>query len=122
MVTLDNELLNQIPPDKCVSCFAESTEDEIVQHDFAKKEFQMLTSDGSKAYVKYQVLSDRELHFLTTQVPASQQGKGLGAVLVKAALDFCVKEQMKFRSSCWYIDGYLAKNPTRSYRQLFVGK
>ena len=75
--------------------------------------------DGSRAYILYEVLSDSELHFLTTQVPASQQGKGVGQVLVKSALNFCVKEKMKFRSSCWYIDAYLSKNPSRPYRQLF---
>ena len=96
-------------------------EEEITTHSFATKEFFMITSDGTKAYIKYEVLSDC-IHFLTTQVPSSQQGKGLGGVLVKTALDFCVKEQMRFKSSCWYIDAYLAKNPSKSYRRLFVKK
>ena len=80
----------------------------------------MNTEDGSKAYIKYEVLSDNEIHFLTTQVPSSQQGKGLAQILVESALEFCVKEKMKFKSSCWYIDGYLAKYPSKPYRQLFM--
>ena len=95
-------------------------EEDITTHNFATKEFFMITGDGAKAYIKYEVLSESVIHFLTTQVPSSQQGKGLGGVLVKKALEFCVKEQMKFKSSCWYIDAYLAKNPSKSYRQLFV--
>ena len=141
LLSLDNELLDKIPTDKYAlnilllsdnsnfflnARFASpqyeaAHEEEITTHSFATKEFFMITSDGTKAYIKYEVLSDC-IHFLTTQVPSSQQGKGLGGVLVKTALDFCVKEQMRFKSSCWYIDAYLAKNPSKSYRRLFVKK
>ena len=91
---------------------------DVLTHDFGKKEFSLTAEDGTKAYIKYEVLSDKELHFLTTQVPQSHQGKGVGKILVKSALDFCVKEQLKFKSSCWYIDAYIAKNPLKAYRTL----
>jgi len=117
LLSLDNELLDKIPTDEFSP---RQYEEDITTHNFATKEFFMITGDGAKAYIKYEVLSESVIHFLTTQVPSSQQGKGLGGVLVKKALEFCVKEQMKFKSSCWYIDAYLAKNPSKSYRQLFV--
>ena len=93
-----------------------------VVHDFAKKEFVILCSEDkeNRAYIKYDIGSKNSIHFITTQVPISQQGKGLGKILVKEALDFCVENQMNFTSSCWYINDYLTKFPSKKYRKLFI--
>ena len=96
-------------------------EENPVVHDFATKEFVILCSDdkNNRAYIKYEIVRNGSLHFLTTQVPISQQGKGLGKILVKEALDFCVENQMRFTSSCWYINDYMTKFPSKKYRKLF---
>ena len=92
-----------------------------VLHDFATKEFVLFCDEdrSSKAYVKYEVVSNQSIHFLTTQVPISQKGKGIGKILVKEVLEFCVENQMRFSSSCWYIDDYITKYPSKKYRKLF---
>ena len=92
-----------------------------VLHDFATKEFVLFCDEdrSSKAYVKYEVVSNHSIHFLTTQVPISQKGKGIGKILVKEVLEFCVQNQMSFSSSCWYIDDYITKYPSKKYRKLF---
>ena len=89
-------------------------EEKKVLHDFAIKEFVLMCDEGdggrsSKAFIKYEIVSNKSLHFLTTQVPQSQKGKGIGKILVKEALEFCVENQMKFSSSCWYINDYMTK-------------
>ena len=92
-----------------------------VVHDFATKEFVLFCDEDrtSKAYVKYEVVSNQSIHFLTTQVPISQKGKGIGKILVQEVLEFCVENQMRFSSSCWYIDDYITKYPSKKYRKLF---
>ena len=92
-----------------------------VLHDFATKEFVLFCDEdrSSKAYVKYEVVSNQSIHFLTTQVPISQKGKGIGKILVQEVLEFCVENQMRFSSSCWYIDDYITKYPSKKYRKLF---
>lgn len=94
-------------------------EENEVLHDFASKEFLMMLEDGSKAYVQYQFVDNTMMHFQTTQVPSHQQGRGLGRILVKYALDFCVQNNLNFKSSCWYINDYLSKNPSKMYRKLY---
>ncbi len=97
-----------------------NSQKEEVVHDFASKEFVMFLENSSRAYIKYEMKSNTLLHFLTTQVPSSQQGKGIGKILVKHALDFCVENQMKCSSSCWYINEYITRHPEKKHRNLFL--
>jgi len=92
-----------------------------VVHDFATKEFVLMCDEdrSTKAYIKYEIVNNKKIHFITTQVPSSQQGKGIGKILVKEVLEFCVENQMKFSSSCWYINDYLTKYPSKKHKILF---
>jgi predicted GNAT family acetyltransferase len=83
------------------------------------KEFIIHLEDGQRAFIRYEVFTNKHIHFLTTQVPSNQGGQGLGKILVKEALDFCVANEMNFKNSCWYIDTYLGENPCKQYMRRF---
>jgi len=133
-LTLTNELISKLASSETpitatgnqYSSSNNGVEEMKVIHDFATKEFVLMCDDeaeygekSSKAFIRYEIVSNKSLHFLTTQVPQSQSGKGIGKILVKEALDFCVENQMKFCSSCWYINDYMIKYPSKKYRKLF---
>ena len=88
-----------------------------VIHDFSTNEFFIVFDQGVKAYIKYDIISDKKIHFLTTQVPPSLSGQGIAKKLVKEALEFCVTNNMYFKSSCWYINEYIVRNPSKNYNK-----
>ena len=75
----------------------------------------MILDGGVRAYIKYEVISKDHIHFITTQVPQSHSGQGIGKILVKDALEFCVENRTKFTSSCWYINDYITKHGSKKY-------
>ena len=97
----------------------ENTVPEPGVHDIAKSQFFIILDHGITAYIKYKVLPHNGIHFLTTQVPESHKGQGLAKILVKDALNFCVTNKIYFKSSCWYINAYIGRNPSKSYNKYF---
>lgn len=54
---------------------------------------------------------DRTLHLIRTFVPPHLRGRGIGARLVKAALDHARAEGLRVTTSCWFVDAFLDRNP-----------
>lgn len=46
-----------------------------------------------------------------TEVDPSMQGRGLGAVLVKAVLDDLMERDVTVVPSCWYVAAFLDQHP-----------
>ena len=54
-----------------------------------------------------------------TEVDPSMQGRGLGAVLVKAVLDDLMERDVTVVPSCWYVAQYIESHP--DYADLLAG-
>ena len=82
---------------------------EIV-HDVPKCLFET-TVDGVRAYVSY-VITDGCLDIEHTIVPSEIGGRGIAAVLVKAAYDYALSQNLTPRASCEYAAMWLKRNPS----------
>jgi predicted GNAT family acetyltransferase len=69
-----------------------------------------LREDGHLAELVYHVHGDR-LTLIHTEVPEALGGRGLGGVLVHAALDRARRDHLTIVPSCPFARGWLEKHP-----------
>jgi uncharacterized protein len=81
-----------------------------VEHDSAAQQFVIRLDDGV-GYLKYRRVPDGVIDMLTTWVPPSARGKGVGAMLVEAAMEYARAEGATVASSCWYVDAWIDAHP-----------
>ena len=79
------------------------------------------------AYLKYEFEhynpSDNHrkiVNLLSTVVPKEQEGKGIAKILANAAFEHCARNNLYMKLTCWYLDGYLKRNPNPRYNHLIV--
>uniref|UniRef100_A0A8C7H5P8 Protein NATD1 n=1 Tax=Oncorhynchus kisutch TaxID=8019 RepID=A0A8C7H5P8_ONCKI len=72
------------------------------------------------AVLRYKFTSKKEVDLLSTYVPESFRGKGVAALLSKAAMDFLVEENLKAHISCCYIKKYVEETPLLGYKDLII--
>ena len=75
----------------------------------AKDRFE-LEADGHIAFGSYE-REDGLITFTHTIVPAELQGRGLGSILIKAALDAVRAEGLKVVPECPFVRAYIDKHP-----------
>lgn len=56
-------------------------------------------------------LEEEVMDMYHTEVPASQRGKGVGAMLVKSAFEYAHRNGFGVRPTCTYVQHYLSKHP-----------
>ena len=56
-------------------------------------------------------LSDQVMHMTHTEVPAQQQGRGIAAALVSAALAHARSHGLKVNPLCSYVNRYMQRHP-----------
>lgn len=81
-----------------------------IRHDQAHRRF-VLDCDGESAILSYQILDGGVLHFLRTWVPPRFRGRGYGAYLVQAGLDWARERGDRVTTSCWFVDEFLDRMP-----------
>uniref|UniRef100_A0A023G6S5 Protein NATD1 n=1 Tax=Amblyomma triste TaxID=251400 RepID=A0A023G6S5_AMBTT len=83
-----------------------------VEHDKANREF-FIKFGKDKAVLQYEVIDQKTLDLVHTEVPESLRGKGIAKHLAKAAFDHLVNEGLQARLSCTYLVKYWneAQNP-----------
>jgi predicted GNAT family acetyltransferase len=86
-----------------------------VEHDSATQQFTIRLDDGV-GYLKYRRMRDGAIDMQTTWVPPSARGRGVGAMLVEAAMRYAQAEGAKVVPSCWYVDEWIDLHP--EYRTL----
>jgi predicted GNAT family acetyltransferase len=69
-----------------------------------------LTEDGYLAELVYHVHGDR-ITLIHTEVPEELAGRGLGGVLVQAALARAARDHLTIVPSCPYARSWLEKHP-----------
>lgn len=80
-----------------------------ILHDKEKQKFYSINS-GQESYLRYRMVDDRRIHFLTTFVPPSQRGKGIAQKVVEAGLEFARENHYVVSTSCWYVEDFLDKS------------
>jgi len=80
-----------------------------VTHNEAKGQFE-IALENQTAFLSYRRSNDH-ISLVHTEVPEALRGKGLGAQLVHAALDYARFNQLKIVPVCPFVKAYLQKHP-----------
>jgi len=82
---------------------------DAVVHNTDKNRFE-LNQDGHTAVLDY-MLAGSTITFTHTGVPPAIEGRGLGSKLVKAGLEYARSQELKVRTTCWFVGKYLRRHP-----------
>lgn len=77
-----------------------------IWHREGSSEFVLLQAE-QEATLKYQLVENDHVEFLSTYVPFALRGKGLAETLVQEGLRWARKNDYKISSRCWYVDRFL---------------
>lgn len=80
-----------------------------VTHNAARNRYEMTTEHGL-AVAEYRQQGDR-LVFTHTEVPSEDEGKGLGAKLVRGALEDTHRRGLKIVPACSFVVAYVRRHP-----------
>jgi predicted GNAT family acetyltransferase len=80
-----------------------------VTHNAVRNRYEMPTEHGL-AIAEYRQQGDR-LIFTHTEVPSEDEGKGLAAKLVQAALEDTHRRGLKIVPACSYVVAYVRRHP-----------
>ena len=71
--------------------------------------------EGRLARCDYR-MHDGVMHLVHTEVPQAAAGRGIGAALVRGALEHASAQGLRVRPRCSFVSAYLARHP--QYRRL----
>ncbi|MDW8430381.1 MAG: GNAT family N-acetyltransferase [Sutterellaceae bacterium] len=80
-----------------------------VRHNAPANRFEV-ELDGLLSRADYRLV-DGIMHLVHTEVPPSQQGRGIAAALVGAALQYARAHGYKVRPLCSYVRAYMMRHP-----------
>lgn len=83
--------------------------DFAVEHDAAGSRF-VARVDGEESVAAYE-LAGRTMRMTHTEVPPAQQGRGIAAALVRAAVGHARGEGLKIEPVCPYVLDYMDRHP-----------
>ena len=87
----------------------EPTEKPHIRHYPENNRFE-LALDGNTALLEYTLQTDTII-FTHTLVPPILEGRGLGAQLARAGLEFARGKALKVVPVCWFVAGYIERHP-----------
>jgi uncharacterized protein len=73
--------------------------------------------DGNEVYVEY-TLEDKEINLYHTYTHPALRGKGLAALVVKAAFEFAKENNLKVIPTCSYVQAFVRKN--EQFKELVI--
>jgi hypothetical protein len=80
-----------------------------VRHNEAARRYELDTPHG-QAIAAYREQGDSRV-FTHTEVPPQDEGKGLGAELVRAALDDTRAQGLKIVAACSFVEVFVRRHP-----------
>lgn len=89
---------------------------ENISHNEAADRFEY-ESEGVIAYIQYD-LFDKVMDLTHTIVPSSLEGRGIGGMLVKHALEYARENGYKVKPTCWFVDKFIKK--IKGYEDLLL--
>ena len=90
--------------------------EQAVTYDAASGRYE-LALEGGVAYAETHSAGERVV-FTHTEVPYALRGSGIGGRLVAGALDDVRRRGLKVVPRCWFVAGFMARNP--EYRDLLA--
>jgi len=91
-----------------------------VVHSISDLEFTVTFPSHTPAYLKYRYISPTSVNMYTTVVPTSLGGKGVAKLLATAAFAWAVENNLEMKLTCWYLAGYLKRNPREDVIKLLL--
>ena len=88
-----------------------------IEHEPAAHRFVARLSEGD-GVLDYQMKSTGIIDVLSTHVPQSARGRGVGGALVEAALTHARVHKLRVIPTCWYVETWVGQHP--EYRELLV--
>jgi predicted GNAT family acetyltransferase len=82
--------------------------DHEVTHNSEDHRFEM-TVDSHLAVLNY-ILKGEIIIFTHTGVPPAIGNRGLGSKLVETGLNYARENDLKVRSTCWFVSKYIRRN------------
>lgn len=82
---------------------------ETVRHNPEASRFE-IELDGQLARCEYRLQGGAML-LVHTEVPPAHEGRGIGAALVRAALEHASAAGLRVRPHCSFVSAYLARHP-----------
>lgn len=79
-----------------------------VTHEKENQRF-VIYSDSNEVYVEY-TLGKGEINLYHTYTHPALRGKGLAALVVRAALEFAKENNLKVFPTCSYVQSFISKN------------
>jgi len=79
-----------------------------IRHNELAQRFEV-TIDGKLSRADYR-LHDGVMHMVHTEVPMQQEGRGIAARLVRAAMEYARERGYKVRPACSYVRTFMARN------------
>jgi predicted GNAT family acetyltransferase len=81
-----------------------------VRHNVEASRYELLADGELVGIADYRITDDR-IVFPHTEIDASRRGQGLGAVLVRGALDDVAGSGRTVVAQCWYVAEFIDENP-----------
>ena len=69
-----------------------------------------VTMDGSTAHLEYRLVSNL-ISLIHTEVPEALEGRGIGAALAKAGLEYAREHGIQVVPLCPFVQSYLKRHP-----------
>ena len=110
-----------------------SSEKFNVRHDEDNRQFVIHLDPKNKAVIANLIYEFEEepsekqtkqtiVNLLSTNVPKSYEGQGIAKILALAAFEHCANNNTPMKLTCWYLEGYLRRNPNPRYNKLIHPK
>lgn len=80
-----------------------------IVHNEADHRFE-ITVDGHFAVLEY-IRRGERIVFTHTLVPPAIGGRGLGSQLVETGLNYARENNLKVKSTCWFVSKYIRMHP-----------
>lgn len=81
-----------------------------IRHDPANARFSIDHGDQTSV-LTYLLRGEDHIHFIRTWVAPPYRGRGHGARLVRAGLDYARDEGLSVSTSCWFVDAFVSRYP-----------
>jgi predicted GNAT family acetyltransferase len=81
-----------------------------IRHDPEGERF-VADLDGAQARLQYAQAGPRTVDFLSTYVPPSHRGRGIGDRLVLRALDWAREQGYRVIATCWFVGTMVERHP-----------
>jgi predicted GNAT family acetyltransferase len=67
--------------------------------------------DGQLAFTRYKIRGGDTIYFIHTEVPEALEGRGIGNILARVALDYARANRLRVVPRCKFIAAFIKRHP-----------